>query len=131
MGEVIDFKTRQKVKLKNEKMSKKQQDEGLRAYANSMVDDYMVRLIHEWQHEGLSIGSTKWQNSKRTFKELGFFIEALRALVLKEFNLKHPMQDVVKDMMKIMKDPKTNKYFSQIQYPKIEKTVEFEGDDLK
>ena len=30
MGEVIDFKTRQKVKLKNEKMSKKQQDEGLR-----------------------------------------------------------------------------------------------------
>ena len=41
------------------------------------------------------------------------------------------MQDVVKDMMKIMKDPKTNKYFSQIQYPKIEKTVEFEGDDLK
>ena len=42
------------------------------------------------------------------------------------------MQDVVKDMMKIMKDTKTNKYFSQIQYPKkIEKTVEFEGDDLK
>ena len=40
-----------------------------------MVDDYMVRLIHEWQNEGLSIGSTKWQNSKRTFKELGFFIE--------------------------------------------------------
>ena len=42
MGEVIDFKTRQKVKLKNEKMSKKQQDEGLRAYANSIIDDYMV-----------------------------------------------------------------------------------------
>ena len=65
-------------------MSKKQQDEGLpRAYANSMVDDYMTRLIHEWQNEGLSIGSTKWQNSKRTFKELGFFIETFENVSIK------------------------------------------------
>ena len=50
---------------------------------NSMVDDYMVRLIHEWQNEGLSIGSTKWQNSKRTFKELGFFIEGFESVSIK------------------------------------------------
>jgi len=131
-AEIIDFQTGKKKTLEQSQRSDKEVEQDVRKFANEMVDDYMVRLIHEWQSEGLNIGSTEWEDSKRTFKELGFFIEVLRALIQKEFELYHPMQEVMDKMMKIKYDRNKNKYYSQISYPvKREKTVEFEGEELE
>jgi len=131
-AEIIDFRTGKKKTLEQSQRSDKEVEQDVRKFANDMVDDYMVRLIHEWQHEGLNIGSTEWSESKRTFKELGFFIEVLRALIQKEFELYHPMQEVMNKMMKLKYDKNKNKYYSQISYPvKREKTVEFEGEELE
>jgi len=137
-AEIIDFQTKQKKIQEQSKESEVELDTRMleqqtRDYANSVVDDYMVRLIHEWQADGMGIGSTNWEESKKTFKEIGFFIEALRALIHKEFDLKHPMQQIIDRMMKIKYDKRQDKYYSQIQYyiPKEEKTVEFEGEELE
>lgn len=136
-AEIIDLKTQKKIIQKQSKQSEIELDDKMleqqsRDFANSLVDDYMVRLIHEWQEEGMGIGSTNWTESKKTFKEIGFFIETLRALVYKEFDLKHPMQNVLDKMMKIKYDKKQDKYYSQIQYVmQTEKTVEFEGEELE
>ena len=136
-AEIIDFKTQKKIIQKQSKQSDIELDEKVleqqsRDFANSLVDDYMVRLIHEWQTEGMGIGSTNWKDSKKTFKEIGFFIESLRALIHKEFDLKHPMHIMIDKMMKIKHDKKQDKYYSQIQYViPTEKTVEFEGEELE
>ena len=138
-AEIIDFKTKQKrIKEQSQQseieLDTKMLEQQSRDYANSLVDDYMVRLIHEWQSEGMNIGSSNWEESKKTFKEIGFFIEALRALVHKEFDLKHPMHRIIDKMMKIKYDKRQDKYYSQIQYyisKETEKTVEFEGEELE
>ena len=136
-AEIIDFKTQKKIIQKQSKQSDIELDvkvleQQSRDFANSLVDDYMVRLIHEWQTEGMGIGSTNWKDSKKTFKEIGFFIESLRALIHKEFDLKHPMHIMIDKMMKIKHDKKQDKYYSQIQYViPTEKTVEFEGEELE
>ena len=134
-AEIIDFKTKKQLNQKSEiELDERMLEQQSRDFANSLVDDYMVRLIHEFQSEGLGIGSTEWEDSKKTFKEIGFFIEALRALIHKEFDLKHPMHQIINRMMKIKFDKRQNKYYSQIQYyiPKeTERTVEFEGEELE
>ena len=133
-AEIIDFKTKKQLNKKSKvELDTKMLEQQTRDYANSIVDDYMVRLIHEWQADGMGIGSTNWEESKKTFKEIGFFIEALRALIQKEFDIEHPMQRIINKMMKIKYDKRQDKYYSQIQYyiPQEEKTVEFEGEELE
>lgn len=133
-AEIIDFKTKKQLNKKSEvELDTKMLEQQTRDYANSIVDDYMVRLIHEWQADGMNIGSQNWEDSKKTFKEIGFFIEALRALIQKEFDIEHPMQRIINKMMKIKYDKRQDKYYSQIQYyiPQEEKTVEFEGEELE
>lgn len=133
-AEIIDFKTKKQLNKKSEvELDAKMLEQQTRDYANSIVDDYMVRLIHEWQADGMNIGSQNWEDSKKTFKEIGFFIEALRALIQKEFDIEHPMQRIINKMMKIKYDKRQDKYYSQIQYyiPQEEKTVEFEGEELE
>src|SRR5210317_1272691 len=133
-AEIIDFKTKKQLNKKSKvELDTKMLEQQTRDYANSIVDDYMVRLIHEWHADGMGIGSTNWEDSKKTFKEIGFFIETLRALIHKEFDLKHPMHRVIDKMMKIIYDKRQDKYYSQIQYyiPQEEKTVEFEGEELE
>ena len=134
-AEIIDFKTKKQLNKKSEvELDDRMLEQQTRDYANSIVDDYMIRLIHEFQAEGMNIGSTNWEESKKTFKEIGFFIEALRAMIHKEFDLKHPMHQVIDRMMKIKYDKRQDKYYSQIQYiieQKTEKTVEFEGEELE
>lgn len=133
-AEIIDFKTKKQLNKTSEvELDAKMLEQQTRDYANSIVDDYMVRLIHEWQADGMGIGSTNWEDSKKTFKEIGFFIEALRALIQKEFDIEHPMQRIINKMMKIKYDKRQDKYYSQIQYyiPQEEKTVEFEGEELE
>ena len=133
-AEIRDFKTKKQLNKKSEvELDTKMLEQQTRDYANSIVDDYMVRLIHEWQADGMNIGSQNWEDSKKTFKEIGFFIEALRALIQKEFDIEHPMQRIINKMMKIKYDKRQDKYYSQIQYyiPQEEKTVEFEGEELE
>src|SRR5210317_2318597 len=133
-AEIIDFKTKKQLNKKSEiELDERMLEQQSRDYANSLVDDYMIRLIHEFQAEGMNIGSTNWEESKKTFKEIGFFIEALRALIQKEFDIEHPMQRIINKMMKIKYDKRQDKYYSQIQYyiPQEEKTVEFEGEELE
>jgi len=133
-AEIIDFKTKKQLNKKSKvELDTKMLEQQTRDYANSIVDDYMVRLIHEWQADGMNIGSQNWEDSKKTFKEIGFFIEALRALIQKEFDIEHPMQRIINKMMKIKYDKRQDKYYSQIQYyiPQEEKTVEFEGEELE
>ena len=81
-AEIIDFKTKKQLNKKSEvELDDRMLEQQTRDYANSIVDDYMIRLIHEFQAEGMNIGSTNWEESKKTFKEIGFFIEALRAMI--------------------------------------------------
>ena len=55
-AEIIDFKTQKKI-IKNQskqseiELDSKMLEQQSRDFANSLVDDYMVRLIHEWQEE--------------------------------------------------------------------------------
>ncbi len=79
------------------------------------------------QQDGLNIGKA---SGHKTFLDVGIFLEALRALIYREFDLQHPFHNITDKMMYVEK-VKGRKY-SVVNYSgtKIEKVPEPEPDNV-
>ena len=93
----------------------------------------IIQMIASLQQAGLNIG--KPQGTK-TFLDVGIFLEAFRAMLYKEMDLKHPFHNITDKMMYIEK-VKGRKY-SVVNYSgtkvikvpegKPENIIEFESE---
>ena len=102
-------------------------DHQTKKFADSLADDVVIQLISSLQQDGLTIGTSK---GTKTFLDVGIFLEALRALIYREFDLKHPFHNITDKMMYVEK-VKGRKY-SVVNYSgtKIEKVPEPEPDNV-
>ena len=125
-------------KEQKEPIEKKIAREQTKKYANAVADDIVIGLLTQLQQEGLGIGKSDAKLGNKTFLDLGIFMEAFKGLLYRELNLQHPFHDITDNLMYKLKDKKTGRTFSVIDYngKKIvdredENEVEFEGVDLE
>jgi len=132
MGRVLSFPDGAEVPVSKTKSKESIADHQSKKFADSLVDDTVIQIISSLQSEGLEIGSKK---GTKTFLDVGIFLEAFRAMIYREFDLKHPFHDVTDKMMYVEK-VKGRKY-SVVNYSgteivnvpvKEENVIEFESD---
>ena len=132
MGRVLSFPDGAEVPISKTKSKESIADHQSKKFADSLVDDTVIQIISSLQSEGLEIGSKK---GTKTFLDVGIFLEAFRAMIYREFDLKHPFHDVTDKMMYVEK-VKGRKY-SVVNYSgteivnvpvKEENVIEFESD---
>ena len=92
-----------------------------------MVKRFLLTKQQQEQQDGLNIGKA---SGHKTFLDVGIFLEALRALIYREFDLQHPFHNITDKMMYVEK-VKGRKY-SVVNYSgtKIEKVPEPEPDNV-
>ena len=122
-------------KEQREPVKKRIADQQTKKYADAVADDIMIQMIGTLQHEGMNIGKID-KDGQKTFLDVGIFLEALRALIYREFDLNHPFHNVTDKMMYVEK-VKGRKY-SVVNYsgtkivkvpePEPDNVVEFESD---
>ena len=102
-------------------------DHQTKKFADSLADDLVIQMVSSMQQDGLNIGKASGQ---KTFLDVGIFLEALRALIYREFDLTHPFHNITDKMMYVEK-VKGRKY-SVVNYSgtKIEKVPEPEQDNV-
>ena len=107
-------------------------DHQTKKYADALADDMIIQMIASLQQEGLDIGKP---TGAKTFLDVGIFLEAFRAMLYREMDLKHPFHDITDKMMYVEK-VKGRKY-SVVNYSgteivdvpvKEENVIEFESD---
>jgi hypothetical protein len=108
-------------------------DHQTKKFADSLADDVVIQLISSLQQDGLTIGTSK---GTKTFLDVGIFLEALRAMIYREFDLTHPFHTITDKMMYVEKH-KGRKY-SVVNYSgtkvikvpegKPENVIEFESE---
>ena len=108
-------------------------DHQTKKFADSLADDVVIQLISSLQQDGLTIGTSK---GTKTFLDVGIFLEALRAMIYREFDLTHPFHNITDKMMYVEKH-KGRKY-SVVNYSgtkvikvpegKPENVIEFESE---
>ena len=76
------------------------EEQQTKKYADALADDMIIQLVASLQQEGLNIG--KPQGTK-TFLDVGIFLEAFRAMLYRELDLKHPFHNVTDKMMYVEK----------------------------
>ena len=132
MGRVLSFPDGAEVPVSKTKSRETIADHQSKKFADSLADDTVIQIISSLQSEGLEIGSAK---GTKTFLDVGIFLEAFRAMIYLEFDLKHPFHDITNKMMYVEK-VKGRKY-SVVNYSgteivrvpvKEENVVEFESD---
>ena len=132
MGRVLSFPDGAEVPVSKTKSRESIADHQSKKFADSLADDTVIQIISSLQSEGLAIGSAK---GKKTFLDVGIFLEAFRAMIYREFDLKHPFHDVTDKMMYVEK-VKGRKYsvvnYSGTEIVKVpvkeENVIEFESD---
>jgi len=132
MGRVLSFPDGAEVPVSKTKSKESIADHQSKKFADSLVDDTVIQIISSLQSEGLEIGSKK---GTKTFLDVGIFLEAFRAMIYREFDLKHPFHDVTDKMMYVEK-VKGRKYsvvnYSGTEIVKVpvkeENVIEFESD---
>ena len=132
MGRVLSFPDGAEVPVSKTKSRESIADHQSKKFADSLADDTVIQLISSLQSEGLEIGSSK---GTKTFLDVGIFLEAFRAMIYREFDLKHPFHDVT-DKMMYVEQVKGRKYsvvnYSGTEIVKVpvkeENVVEFESD---
>ena len=132
MGRVLSFPDGAEVPVSKTKSRESIADHQSKKFADSLVDDTVIQIISSLQSEGLEIGSSK---GTKTFLDVGIFLEAFRAMIYREFDLKHPFHDVTDKMMYVEK-VKGRKYsvvnYSGTEIVKVpvkeENVIEFESD---
>ena len=132
MGRVLSFPDGAEVPVSKTKSRESIADHQSKKFADSLADDTVIQLISSLQSEGLEIGSSK---GTKTFLDVGIFLEAFRAMIYREFDLKHPFHDVTDKMMYVEK-VKGRKYsvvnYSGTEIVKVpvkeENVIEFESD---
>ena len=102
-------------------------DHQTKKFADSLADDVVIQMISALQQDGLNIGTSK---GTKTFLDVGIFLEALRGMIYREFDLEHPFHNITDKMMYVEK-VKGRKY-SVVNYSgtKIEKVPEPEPDNV-
>tara|TARA_R100001460_G_scaffold64235_1_gene104487 strand:+ start:146 stop:565 length:420 start_codon:yes stop_codon:yes gene_type:complete len=132
MGRVLSFPDGAEVPVSKTKSRESIADHQSKKFADSLADDTVIQIISSLQSEGLEIGSAK---GTKTFLDVGIFLEAFRAMIYREFDLKHPFHDITDKMMYVEK-VKGRKYsvvnYSGTEIVKVpvkeENVIEFESD---
>ncbi len=132
MGRVLSFPDGAEVPVSKKKSRESIADHQSKKFADSLADDTVIQIISSLQSEGLEIGSAK---GTKTFLDVGIFLEAFRAMIYREFDLKHPFHDITDKMMYVEK-VKGRKYsvvnYSGTEIVKVpvkeENVIEFESD---
>tara|TARA_R100001510_G_C7485190_1_gene95424 strand:- start:5 stop:424 length:420 start_codon:yes stop_codon:yes gene_type:complete len=132
MGRVLSFPDGAEVPVSKTKSRESIADHQSKKFADSLADDTVIQIISSLQSEGLEIGSAK---GTKTFLDVGIFLEAFRAMIYREFDLKHPFHDITNKMMYVEK-VKGRKYsvvnYSGTEIVKVpvkeENVIEFESD---
>ena len=132
MGRVLSCPDGAEVPISKMKSKESIADHQSKKFADSLADDTVIQIISSLQSEGLEIGSKK---GTKTFLDVGIFLEAFRAMIYREFDLKHPFHDITDKMMYIEKVK--GRTYSVVNYSgteivkvpvKEENVIEFESD---
>ena len=132
MAKVLSFPDGKQIPVSKTKSKESINNFKAKKFADSLADDVVIQLISSLQQDGLKIGTA---NGQKTFLDVGIFLEALRSMIYREFDMKHPFQNITDKMMYVEKH-KGRKY-SVVNYSgtKIEKVpvpeenvIEFESD---
>ena len=133
MAKVLSFPHGEELSISDVDNLDSIEEQQTKKYADALADDMIIQMIASIQQEGLNIG--KPQGTK-TFLDVGIFLEAFRAMLYKEMDLKHPFHNITDKMMYIEK-VKGRKY-SVVNYSgtkvikvpegKPENIIEFESE---
>ena len=133
MAKVLSFPHGEELSISDVDNLDSIEEQQTKKYADALADDMIIQMIASLQQEGLNIG--KPQGTK-TFLDVGIFLEAFRAMLYKEMDLKHPFHNITDKMMYVEK-VKGRKY-SVVNYsgtkivkvpePEPDNVVEFESD---
>ena len=133
MVKVLSFPDGKEVPVEQTTSKESIADHQTKKFADSLADDLVIQMVAAMQQDGLNIGKA---SGTKTFLDVGIFLEALRALIYREFDLNHPFHNVTDKMMYVEK-LKGRKY-SVVNYSgtKIirvpegapENVIEFESD---
>ena len=132
-GKVLSFPDGKEVPVDKTTTKETIADHQTKKFADSLADDLVIQMVTSMQQDGLNVGKVSGQ---KTFLDVGIFLEALRALIYREFDLNHPFHNVTDKMMYVEK-LKGRKY-SVVNYsgtkivkvpePEPDNVVEFESD---
>ena len=133
MAKVLSFPHGEELSISDVDNLDSIEEQQTKKYADALADDMIIQMIASLQQEGLNIG--KPQGTK-TFLDVGIFLEAFRAMLYKEMDLKHPFHNITDKMMYVEK-LKGRKY-SVVNYSgtniikvpegKPENIIEFESE---
>ena len=132
-GKVLSFPDGKEVPVDKTTSKESIADHQTKKFADSLADDLVIQMVAAMQQDGLNIGKA---SGTKTFLDVGIFLEALRALIYREFDLNPPFHNVTDKMMYVEK-LKGRKY-SVVNYsgtkivkvpePEPDNVVEFESD---
>ena len=132
-AKVLSFPHGEELSIKEATDTNAIADQQSKKYADALADDMIIQLVASLQQEGLNIGKP---SGSKTFLDVGIFLEALRALIYREFDLTHPFHNITDKMMYVEK-VKGRKYsvvnysgtkIEKVPEPEPENVVEFESD---
>ena len=126
-GKVLSFPDGKEVPVDKTTTRETIADHQTKKFADSLADDLVIQMVSSMQQDGLNVGKASGQ---KTFLDVGIFLEALRALIYREFDLTHTFHNITDKMMYVEK-VKGRKY-SVVNYSgtKIEKVPEPEPDNV-
>ena len=126
-GKVLSFPDGKEVPVDKTTTRETIADHQTKKFADSLADDLVIQMVSSMQQDGLNVGKA---SGHKTFLDVGIFLEALRALIYREFDLQHPFHNITDKMMYVEK-VKGRKY-SVVNYSgtKIEKVPEPEPDNV-
>ena len=132
-GKVLSFPDGKEVPVDKTTTRETIADHQTKKFADSLADDLVIQMVSSMQQDGLNIGKA---SGHKTFLDVGIFLEALRALIYREFDLQHPFHNITDKMMYVEK-VKGRKYsvvnysgtkIEKVPEPEPENVVEFESD---
>ena len=95
-GKVLSFPDGKEVPVDKTTSKESIADHQTKKFADSLADDLVIQMVAAMQQDGLNIGKA---SGTKTFLDVGIFLEALRALIYREFDLNHPFHNVTDKMM--------------------------------
>ena len=73
-------------------------------YVDDVAESVMIPMIHGLAENGVDIKSDKF------ITEVGFINESIRALLFRHLGYKHPMQELIKNVMRVKTEPADDTY---------------------
>ena len=132
-GKVLSFPDGREVPADQAKSAESITDHQTKKYADALVDDHIIQLVASLQQEGLNVGKP---TGTKTFLDVGIFLEAFRAMIYRDMDLKHPFHNITDKMMYVEKS-KGRKYsvvnYSGTEIVKVpeekpDNVIEFESE---